>query len=204
MARHPPELWALCLSAQTTFVWVDVGKLTHVNLHGKITFPGDLSSSGVWRALQMKWVEEARGPHPRRRQFVPLLWNLGEFRWEEPTCAQRANERKVLFIQTSQVVHSGSQAQPLSLGPQFLGEWKSLSSSIQGSGQPCQGLRRPGGTLRLSPGPQYSSGVTAVSLLQVSDLPLRLWGLRWGSSPHPLRKFLEQTREPSALGLIWQ
>ena len=39
MAEHPPELWALCLSAQTTVVWVNVAELTHVNLHGKLTLP---------------------------------------------------------------------------------------------------------------------------------------------------------------------
>ena len=69
-------------------------------------------------------------------------------------CTKRANERKVLFIQTSQVVHSGSQAQPLSLEAlSSLGEWKSLSSSIQGSGQPCQGLQKARRDTKAEPRP---------------------------------------------------
>ena len=64
-----------------------------------------------------------------------------------------------------------------SLGsPQFLREWKSLSSSRAQSSL-VRASRRPGGTLRLSPGPPVSSQVTAVSLLQVSDLTQTL-GLR--------------------------
>lgn len=141
----------------------------------------------MWRGLQLRprW-EEARGSH-RGDNLAYCCGTWVSFRWEEPMCTKRANERKVLFIQTSQVVHSGSQAQPLSL--------EALSSL--GNGSPClhpsraqgslvRASRRPGGTLRLSPGPPVSSGVAAVSLLWVSDLTQTL-GSQVGSTPQPLR-----------------
>lgn len=135
--------------------------------------------------MRPRW-EEARGSH-RGDSLSHCCGTWVSFRCEEPMCTKRANERKVLFIQISQVVHSGSQAQPLSLEVlSSLGNESPCLHPSRAQGSLVRASRRPGGTLRLSPGPPVSSGVTAVSLLQVSDLTQTL-GSQVGSSPQPLR-----------------
>lgn len=93
-------------------------------------------------------------------------------------CTKRANE-KVLFIQTSQVVHSGSQAQPLSWKPSVPWGMEVLVFIHPGLRAALSGPQKARRDLRLSPGPPVSSeGVTAVSLLRVSDLTQTL-GSAW-------------------------
>ena len=121
------------------------------------------------------------------------------FRWEEPMSTKRANEGKILFIQTFQVVHGGSQAQSLSL--------EALSSL--GDGSLCPHQSRAQSSLSGFPEGQegLQSWAQVPKYIQGSELflwfrlltPHRLWGLRW-ALPHSLKgQFLEETKKPHLL-----